>query len=96
MDNTSKLVEIDHVKEKLIVLVNAARDARTGQDLAERIADHLITNGVTIPVRCKDCKHMKTTKVPPIPSYCKKHNKMPVSGDDYCSFGERNTDAENH
>ncbi len=35
-------------REKLIDLVNIAIDARTGQVLAERIADHLLSNGVTI------------------------------------------------
>ena len=40
-------------REKLIALVNAARDMRTGQDLAERIADHLIANGVTFATDIK-------------------------------------------
>lgn len=42
------------MREKLIELVNEARDLRTGQCLAERTADHLIANGVTIsnPKEC--------------------------------------------
>lgn len=55
MDNTVKGVEIDQFRKKLIDAVNNAIDARTGQDLAERIADHFIANGGIIPVRCKDC-----------------------------------------
>lgn len=47
MYNTIKLVGIDQFRKKLIDAVNTATDARTGQDLAERIADHLIANGIT-------------------------------------------------
>ena len=35
-------------REKLVELINYARDSRTGQELSERIADHLIANGVTV------------------------------------------------
>ena len=38
-------------RKKLIELVNAAIDSRTGQELGERIADHLISNGVTVRER---------------------------------------------
>jgi hypothetical protein len=45
MPNTIKLVEIDHVREKLIELL---RDVQYLGGLEEKIADHLIANGVTI------------------------------------------------
>ena len=35
-------------REKLVELINYARDSRTGQELSERIADYLISNGVTV------------------------------------------------
>ena len=36
------------VRKKLVELINYARDSRTGQELAERIADYLLANGVTV------------------------------------------------
>ena len=58
------------MREKLIELLCKAHNAVTDKSLendsefgmtyAEQIeteADSLIANGVTIPVRCKDCKH---------------------------------------
>ena len=62
----------------------------------EEMADHLIANGVTIPVRCKDCKHCY--------SFITKRNKQPmcrcmrhdldviVRTHDFCSYGERRDD----
>ena len=41
------------MREKLIEL---QMQAKIGWTKAE-FADHLIANGVTIPVRCKDCKY---------------------------------------
>lgn len=91
MDNTSKLVDFDQFREKLIEMVNNARDARTGQDLAERIADHLIANGVTIPQRCKDCKHWKHFAhlgCSDIAKVCMLANYM-IGANGYCLYGER-------
>lgn len=53
-------------------------------------ADHLIANGVTIPVRCKDCKMLFRTHL------AKKCaiTRIPVDDDDFCSYGERRTDEE--
>ena len=65
------------------------------------IADNLINDGVTIPVRCKDCKHWHEET-----GWCTKHShfigcdgmachpsqssewKM-FDQDDFCSYGER-------
>ena len=75
-------------------------------DEAEVLADHLIANGVTIPVRCKECKHWiaedlercKALKQEPY-GLCLKHRCLPLAGyheyrnqDDFCSYGERRTD----
>ena len=64
-------------------------------------ADYLIANGVTIPVRCKDCKHWHEET-----GWCYHHShfigsegepchpwessdwKM-LNADDFCSYGER-------
>jgi hypothetical protein len=95
MDNASKLVDFDQFRKQLIDAINIAVDARTGETLAARIADHLIENGVTIPVRCKDCK------------FCERDHTLDGGGDEYyycwhdemehgqarpndfCSYGER-------
>jgi hypothetical protein len=60
-------------------------------DLAvRRIADHLIANGVTIPVRCKDCKHWSDGV-----AGCTDHVKCckigfyMVGENGYCVYGER-------
>ena len=64
----------------------------------ERVVDHLITNGVTIPVRCKDCRYVDTFyPEKPIGEearqvwFCKlyKHTRKP---DEHCSDGERRSD----
>ena len=83
-------------KEKLIDLLDEVHRKPLGKEYRERlgtIADHLIANDVTIPVRCKDCKYYKPQngsvrwnhKTP----YCMRKTVMKVSPDDFCSFGER-------
>ena len=70
----------------------------------EDVTDYLIDNGVTIPVRCKDCKHWHEET-----GWCNQHShfwderggfchpwescdwKM-FDEDDFCSYGERRTD----
>lgn len=48
-------------RERLIELLESAESAVywNGSDkgFIQKIADHLIANGVTIPVRCKDCRY---------------------------------------
>ena len=43
------------VREKLAELIESAR--YWGSNTSEEIADHLISHGVTVVVRCKDCIH---------------------------------------
>lgn len=61
----------------------------------EEVADHLIANGVTIPVRCKDCKHYeKTTLGNGDRCMCNKFLGLTIpKPDDFCSYGERRSDA---
>lgn len=49
------------VKAKLIEILSVPIHPRIGADPAEVVADYLLDNGVTIPVRCKDCKHWAFT-----------------------------------
>lgn len=54
---------------------------------AEEIADHFIANGVTAPVRCRDCIHWDRDF-----DWCgKKHTRM-FEGD-FCSYGEGENDG---
>jgi hypothetical protein len=57
-------------------------------------ADMLIANGVTIPVRCKECKGWCSEEIAKhygVDRYCTM-TMMPTNADDYCSCGERRTD----
>ena len=89
------------MREKLIELVSNMRTKITAWHTAEDIADHLIANGVTIPVRCKDCKHWHEET-----GWCDHHswfieedgepchpwesnNWKMTNEDDFCSYGER-------
>ena len=80
-------------KEKLIELVRNLRGKITAWHTAEDIADHLIANGVTFPVRCKDCRF-----------FVYRNNGIHgcyltfVDGyklDDFCSCGERKENESN-
>ncbi len=57
----------------------------------EKIADHLIANGVTIPVRCKDCKYRRGDFFGGF--VCRLHKGLAmVTDESFCSYGERRTD----
>ena len=77
------------MREKLIELL------RTGinNDLnafakTEEIADYLIANGATIPVRCKDCKHFIQEEHGCNHFGYYSHTPW-VDEVDFCSYGER-------
>ena len=89
------------MREKLIELIGQAQDC--GCDVTDVVemnyvendvlADHLIANGVTIPVRCKDCDFRIFDDV------CKEYycnNAYGLNGaiedNSFCSYGERRTD----
>ena len=48
------------MREKLIEILESTESAfywnSSDKGFIEKIADHLIANGVTIPVRCKECQ----------------------------------------
>ena len=94
------------VKEKLVELLceahNKAIDAEAFADASyaqqiEMEADYLIANGVSIPIRCKDCNHW-LKDVPGCTDAigrCRFGNYM-VGAAGYCVYGERRTnEAEN-
>ena len=83
------------MREKLIELLESVPHAqRLYPDL---YVDHLIANGVTIPVRCKDCKHYDNSEGI---CWCHLNSKFFPGGmdwhgfpeDGFCSYGERRSD----
>ena len=85
------------MRKKLIELMIIAKDLVT----LTRQADFLIANGVTIPVRCKDCKYAENMM--PIANgngylmgdcVLRKEDDIIVTAweDEFCSYGERRTD----
>lgn len=94
------------MREKLIELLNKVQDYGTKNTYEEcsitvesknnkTVADFLITNGVTIPVRCEDCKHWVCDDDV---GYCDNPDGLDnyAKPNDFCSYGERNTDGTNH
>ena len=81
------------MREKLIELL---RYVQYLGGLEEKIADHLIANGVTIPVRCKECKHNEDCirriqfwgRNPVLELNTSEYHPI-----DFCSYGERRTDV---
>ena len=67
-------------------------------DPAEKLADHLIANGVVPVVRCCDCKYRQEN--PDIDNTCYLTcNKIygiqgTIAPDDYCSYGEREDEGK--
>ena len=57
---------------------------------AQALADHLIANGVEIPVHCCDCArcitHIDEVGRPWL--FCERQNGRPVDPTDFCSYGE--------
>ena len=62
------------LKERLVELLKTVPTRKGGYCDLEGIADHLIANGVEIPVRCKDCTHREECNL--------------MVDNDYCSDGE--------
>ena len=88
------------LKEKLIELADdVLRYLPWGEissHTAEDIANHLIANGVTVPVRCKDCKQWNRYQSGSI--FGEGHGNcvncfMVTQEEHFCAFGERRTDG---
>ena len=76
------------MREKLIELLWEYDQMRMMRMSIEECVDKLIANGVTIPVRCKDCAvpHNRFTGCPNL-------NGLIPPQDFFCAYGERRTDA---
>lgn len=58
----------------------------------KEMATHLISNGVTLPVRCKDCKHNNESRaIGESGMWCDYWGTDP-DPDDFCRWGERSSD----
>lgn len=61
--------------------------------ILEEYAEELIRQGVTMPIRCKDCKYYKAQKQSVNwknkKKYCCRVVALKVNENDYCSYGER-------
>ena len=79
---------MSNTREKMIELL---REVQYLGGLEEKIADRLIANGVTILVRCGECKYRYTAKSGLI--LCTQHITMTPKANDFCSYGERRTDG---
>ena len=81
------------MREKLIELIQSAVGGCSAY-WAGLIADYLVANGVTIPVRCKACKqwkHLEHIGCTDFVKACMLANYM-VGATGYCVYGERRTD----
>ena len=60
------------MREKLINLLSTAgwNLFADGLQSKKQIADHLISNGVTIPVHCKSCSHYDPSGIRPYCGWC--------------------------
>lgn len=83
-------------REKLIKILESVESAfywnSEDKDFVEKIADYLLANDAVPVVRCKDCLHR--ADVLDCGNYlCNRKMIGMVRPNDFCSFGERRTDA---
>ena len=92
------------MKKKLIELISSTEygnGSLVGKNFQkgfiEKIADHLIANGVTIPVRCKECKYYdekdEDCNHPGLWAEYASDFGLGMYPDDFCSIGERRNDG---
>lgn len=79
------------MRERLIEILSVPIYLHELVDPIEAVADYLIDSGVTIPVRCKDCKKRYNPNECPmcILVYGEQHDFTQENG--YCDRGERRT-----
>ena len=74
-----------------VACVNCEHFTELAKCKANMVADHLIANGVTIPVRCKECKYRRGDFFGGF--VCRLHKGLAmVTDESFCSRGERRTD----
>ena len=84
---------------KLIELLESAESAvywnSSDKGFIEKIAEHLIANGVTIPVRCEECKYSYDGVANLMCGRCGQNingirlGGVSVKAEHFCSYGER-------
>lgn len=57
-------------------------------NMVQALCEHLISNGVIIPVRCRDCKRWKRNGPKGVCGWCEAWEEMRYH-DNFCNFGER-------
>lgn len=83
------------MREKLIELIQFAVSG-CATYWAGLIADHLIANGVTIPVRCKDCERwQRHTHVDRERGHCRRFD-LTKHESGFCDRGERKGDGNDN
>ena len=85
-----KLIDLIYESGQLGVFASYDSEMR----MCERFADYLISKGVTIPVRCVDCKRCfekRTKRNNQLMRFCMRMdgNEFQVNANDFCSYGER-------
>ena len=81
-------------REKLLELIAIGGFFSRSAD-AEKCVDYLIENGVTIPVRCMECKdERKEIALDNRKYFMCKHTENCHSGNHFCSYGEKNDESE--
>jgi hypothetical protein len=85
MGMREKMIEL--LKEAMVLSDGICRIVGNTQAVA--IGHYLFANGVTIPVRCKDCKWVYRDKYSGV-YFC--HERQ-VRSEHFCSYGERRTDG---
>ena len=95
------------MREKLIEILRKPIFPHELVDPTEAVADYLLDSGVTIPVRCKDCKYQIKEWHPDNRMISKgyytygcdrnfhRYSSNAVNGmdNDFCSYGERKNDG---
>lgn len=81
-------------RKRLLKILNVPIYPHENGDPLEAVADYLLDNGVTIPVRCKDCKsyiaYSKSTSDLVEWGKCKLIDMdVDMPGNGYCCYGER-------
>ena len=88
-------------REKLIEMLDM-NCGYVSEMKAEQLADHLISQGVSIPVRCAECKHWCEPRfcilterkygdcIKPLGAY---EDGIETYEDDFCAYGERKEDV---
>ena len=85
-------------REKLIELLDMNCGYVTEMK-ADELADYLISKGVTIPVRCSECKFLDVINIQPVYAKCNKTGHIfelwkEDTREHFCSHGERRECAE--